>query len=62
MAQIYSVIQTSSSAGMKTLEQHLDELVEEGLVSPVVASQRIALVEEKQRKTNNSSLSLSTVF
>jgi len=33
VAQMYSAIQTGQSAGMQTLDQHLQELVAKGLVS-----------------------------
>ena len=33
VAQMYSAIQTGSNTGMRTLDQHLKELVQEGLVS-----------------------------
>ena len=34
--QIYSVIQTSDKLGMHTLEQNLDELVQKGLIDPMI--------------------------
>lgn len=38
IAQIYSVIQTSQSVGMQTLDQHLNALVERGIISRSVAA------------------------
>ncbi len=37
--QIYSVIQTSDKLGMCTLEQNLEELVEKGLIDPIILTQ-----------------------
>jgi len=42
VAQMYSVIQTSKSRGMQTLDQHLKELVQRGMVDYEQARQRAA--------------------
>ncbi len=40
ISQLYSTMQLSREEGMQTLEQHLEELVKSGIVSPEKASAR----------------------
>ena len=40
VAQMYSAIQTGMNAGMKTLDQALEELIERGLISKYEAARR----------------------
>jgi twitching motility protein PilT len=45
VAQMYSTLQTGSSAGMQTLDQHLTELVRRGVVSPSEARTKARMPE-----------------
>lgn len=45
-AQIYSTMQTSHKIGMQTLDQHLNDLVEQGLISPETAKEKAAQPEK----------------
>ncbi len=40
IAQMYSAIQTGSNAGMRTLDQALEELIERGLINKIEAARR----------------------
>lgn len=45
VAQMYSTLQTGSSAGMQTLDQHLSDLVRRGVVSPAEARSKARMPE-----------------
>ena len=45
VAQMYSTLQTGSSAGMQTLDQHLTDLVRRGVVSPSEARTKARMPE-----------------
>jgi twitching motility protein PilT len=45
VAQMYSTLQTGSSAGMQTLDQHLSDLVRKGVVSPAEARTKARMPE-----------------
>jgi twitching motility protein PilT len=45
VAQMYSTLQTGSSAGMQTLDQHLSDLVRRGIVSPSEARSQARMPE-----------------
>jgi twitching motility protein PilT len=45
VAQMYSTLQTGSSAGMQTLDQHLTDLVRRGIVSPNEARSQARMPE-----------------
>jgi twitching motility protein PilT len=45
VAQMYSTLQTGSSAGMQTLDQHLTDLVRRGIVSPSEARSQARMPE-----------------
>jgi len=47
--QIYSVLQTSSAAGMLTMDAHLAQLVRQGQITRALAQQRASVPEELQR-------------
>ena len=54
VAQMYSVMQTSKSAGMQTLDQHLNELVKKQIISQQMAS---IYTEGKQNFNNDAGFS-----
>jgi twitching motility protein PilT len=54
--QIYSVLQTSSSAGMQTMDTSLAELVREGKITKSLAESRSGTPEELRRLLGAGSL------
>ncbi|HEY7198461.1 MAG TPA: type IV pilus twitching motility protein PilT [Gaiellaceae bacterium] len=59
--QIYSVMQTGTQRGMQTLEQHLADLVRQGVVSAEVALQRSSRADQLEGLLKRSGLDVGAM-